>query len=175
MAPKNEILPIVDVNGNVVGSAERSRCHSDERLLHPVVHLHVINPNGEILLQHRAMSKKIQPGKWDTAVGGHIDFGESVETALKREVSEEIGLLSFIPEHVASYLFECEAEREYVNTYIAHVDNAFVPVREESDIDELRFFALKDVRELVNSGKTTPNFAQEFDTLILPYLSKYAK
>ena len=45
-------------------------------LLHPVVHLHVMREGGFLYLQKRAMDKDIQPGKWDTAVGGHVDFGE---------------------------------------------------------------------------------------------------
>jgi 8-oxo-dGTP pyrophosphatase MutT (NUDIX family) len=28
-------------------------------------------------------------GKWDTACGGHVDYGESVDDALRREVSED--------------------------------------------------------------------------------------
>ncbi|MBO7595109.1 MAG: NUDIX domain-containing protein, partial [Salinivirgaceae bacterium] len=76
-----EILPIVDDEGRVIGSAPRSQCHSDRTLLHPVVHLHVFNPHGDLYLQKRALTKRIQPGKWDTAVGGHIAYGEEVLTA----------------------------------------------------------------------------------------------
>lgn len=39
-------------------------------LLHPVVHLHLFNSRGELYLQKRPEWKDIQPGRWDTAVGG---------------------------------------------------------------------------------------------------------
>ena len=84
------MFPIVDEQGNITGAATRGECHSGSKLLHPVVHLHVFNTQGDIYLQKRPEWKDIQPGKWDTAVGGHIDLGESVEIALKREVREEI-------------------------------------------------------------------------------------
>ena len=35
-----EIFPVVDAAGNVVGKATRGECHGGSMLLHPVVHLH---------------------------------------------------------------------------------------------------------------------------------------
>ena len=89
---KEEIFPLVDEAGNLVGSATRKECHSGSMLLHPVVHLHIFNSKGELFLQKRSSLKDIQPGKWDTAVGGHIDLGENVEMALRREAREELGI-----------------------------------------------------------------------------------
>ena len=92
-----EIFPIVDETGRVIGKATRKECHSGSRLLHPVVHLHVFDRQGRLYLQKRAHNKLIQPDKWDTAVGGHVDYGETVMQALRRETREELGLLSFEP------------------------------------------------------------------------------
>ena len=85
---QQELFPIVDEEGTVIGKATRGECHSGSRLLHPVVHLHVFNSQGEVYLQKRPDWKDIQPGKWDTAVGGHIDDGETPESALQREARE---------------------------------------------------------------------------------------
>ena len=81
-----ELLPIVDEEGNVTGSATRGKCHDGSKLLHAVVHLHLFDKDGRLYLQQRPMWKDIQPGKWDTAVGGHVDWGEDIDTALHREV-----------------------------------------------------------------------------------------
>ncbi|MCI5492105.1 MAG: NTP pyrophosphohydrolase, partial [Prevotellaceae bacterium] len=67
------LLPLLDEGGNVVGTLSRKEAHSGSRLLHPVVHLHVFNSDGQLYLQQRPSWKDIQPGKWDTSVGGHMD------------------------------------------------------------------------------------------------------
>lgn len=114
---KEEWFPLIDEQGNTIGKATRRECHNGSKLLHPVVHLHIINNDGELYLQKRSVNKDIQPGKWDTAVGGHIDYGETVEEALAREVREELGITHFIPIHVLTYIFESDREREMVNTF----------------------------------------------------------
>ena len=100
MDNNNELFPIVDEDGKVMGSATRGECHSGSHLLHPVVHLHVFNSNGDIYLQRRPDWKDIQPGKWDTAVGGHVNYGETPDEALHREVLEELGITDYHSEFI---------------------------------------------------------------------------
>ncbi len=121
-----EIFPVVDEAGNVIGKATRGECHGGSKLLHPVVHLHVFDKEGRLFLQHRPKWKDIQPDKWDTAVGGHVDFGECVGDALRREALEELGLIDFVPEFVKGYVFESDREKELVNSFKTVVDPADV-------------------------------------------------
>ena len=101
----DEFFPLVTEEGDVIGKATRKECHSGSFLLHPVVHLHVFDKAGRLYLQKRSMDKDIQPGKWDTSVGGHIDYGETVEQALRREAREELGLTDFEPFFAFRYTF----------------------------------------------------------------------
>ena len=61
-----EMFPLVDEQGNIIGAATRGECHNGSKLLHPVIHLHVFNSKGELYLQKRPEWKDIQPGERGT-------------------------------------------------------------------------------------------------------------
>ena len=158
-----EIFPIVDEEGRVIGSATRGECHNGSKLLHPVVHLHVFNSKGELYLQKRPEWKDIQPGKWDTAVGGHIDFGETPEDALIREVREELGITGFTPERLGHYVFESKRERELVYMHKTVYDGPIAPSREE--LAGGRFWSIDEIKSAIGKGILTPNFESEFQKI----------
>jgi isopentenyldiphosphate isomerase len=157
---KEEVFPVVDEKGVVVGSATRRECHSGSKILHPVVHLHVFDPDGRWLLQKRSMDKDIQPGRWDTSVGGHVDFGETVEEALQREAREELGIENFEPQPLHHCVFESDIEKELVNAFRTVHDGPFRFQPEE--IDEIRFWTEEEIRNNIGKGVFTPNFEEEF-------------
>ena len=157
-----EMFPVVDEEGNIVGAASRGECHNGSRLLHPVVHLHLFNSKGELYLQRRPLWKDIQPGKWDTAVGGHVDLGESVEMALRREVREELGVTDFTPETMTHYVFDSARERELVFVHRTVYDG---PVTPSEELDGGRFWSLDEIRENLGKGLFTPNFEGEIQRI----------
>lgn len=157
-----ELFPVVDEEGNIIDAATRGECHNGSKLLHPVVHLHVFNSQGELYLQKRPEWKDIQPGKWDTAVGGHVDFGESVFMALNREVSEELGITDFTPEQITHYVFESARERELVFVFKTVYDGVVTP---SPETDGGRFWSLQEIRDNLGKGVFTPNFESEIERL----------
>jgi isopentenyldiphosphate isomerase/intracellular septation protein A len=155
-----EWLPVVDEEGKILGKAQRSYCHNGSKTLHPVIHLHLIGSNNTIYLQKRSNSKLVQPGKWDTAVGGHISFGETIEDALKREAEEEIGLKVFDPKPVLKYRWDSELESEMVYCFITKSGTPLVNNPEE--VTEGRFWKITDIQKNIGKGLFTPNFEYEF-------------
>jgi isopentenyldiphosphate isomerase len=161
-----EWFPIVDEEGNETGKALRSVCHDGKSmLLHPVVHLHLFNTRGELYLQKRAKTKDIQPGRWDTSVGGHISPGETPFKALFREAAEELSLIGFVPKLLGKYVWESTRERELVNSFSTISDK--MPVPDKDEIDDGRYWSLKEIEENLGKDVFTPNFEFEIGKLFL--------
>lgn len=158
----NELFPVVDELGNIISAATRGECHNGSKLLHPVVHLHLFNSKGELYLQKRPVWKDIQPDKWDTSVGGHVDLGESVDIALRREVREELGVTTFTPEALSSYIFESAREKELVYSFKTVYDGEILPSEE---LNGGRFWSISEILENLKKGVFTPNFESEFERL----------
>ncbi|HSQ36035.1 MAG TPA: NUDIX domain-containing protein, partial [Candidatus Binatia bacterium] len=164
MLAGEECSDIVDEDGRVLGRATRSVCHSRPGFLHPVVHLHVVNSWDEIYLQRRSLKKQIQPGKWDTAVGGHVQSGESIDAALRREAEEELGLREFKALALARYRWESGIESELVFMFVARTDQPLQPNLQE--LDGGAFWKLKKIKAALGKDVLTPNFEAEFAFLL---------
>ena len=159
----SEWFPVVEPSGIVVGRSARDYCHSGKKPLHPVIHIHIVDRFGRIYLQKRSMKKDIQPGKWDTAVGGHVSYGESILEAVFREASEELGLVAFNPIYVTSYVFESPIERELVNVFAAVGSFDLKPDLDE--VDEGRWWPISEIEENIGKSVFTPNFESEYSEI----------
>ena len=112
-----EFFDVFDENGNWRGLFPRRECHGHPDLIHRSVHVVVLDSTQkQILLQKRSMNKDIQPGKWDTAVGGHVNAGESVEAAARRELAEELGITG-TPEFFFTAQIRNRVESENVTVF----------------------------------------------------------
>ena len=155
-----ELFPIVDEEGRTLGSITRGEAHSGSRILHPVVHLHLFNSQGKIYLQRRPLWKDIQPGKWDTACGGHMAYGETPAEALRREVSEELGISDFQPKPLGHYVYDSQRERELVYVNSTVYDGPVSPSQDE--LDGGRFWTPQEIKDSMGKGLLTPNFEMEY-------------
>jgi isopentenyldiphosphate isomerase len=89
----DELIDILTPEGKPTGkTALKSEAHKNG-WFHATAHIWFFTSDKKILLQKRALTKKVFPGIWDISVAGHIGAGEEVLEGAKREVFEEIGLI----------------------------------------------------------------------------------
>ena len=153
-----ERFDVVDEHDQVVGSALRSEVHGNPDLIHRVAHVLVFSSSGRLYLQLRAHWKVVQPDRWDTSVGGHVDAGESYEQAAKREMREELGIKGAQIAPLYRYLHRNEFESEMVTTFRTEWDGPVVP--DPSEIARGRFWTLQEI-ESSDPSLFTPNFLDE--------------
>lgn len=119
----DEIFDVVNEEDEVTGQATRREVH-EKNLIHRAVHVFVVNRHGEMLLQKRSRFKDAHPSVWDSSVAGHLDSGESYESAAIRELEEEMGITD-VPVKEIGRISPCEATGwEHVVLYLARWDGS---------------------------------------------------
>jgi isopentenyl-diphosphate delta-isomerase type 1 len=112
-----EWFDVVDEQDRVIGSALRREVHA-RGLLHRSVHALVTDAAGRVLMQRRSMSKDLYPNQWAASASGHVDRGEDYDTAMVRELGEELGIhVAAVPQRVCRIEACEETGREFVWAY----------------------------------------------------------
>ncbi|MDP2540774.1 NUDIX hydrolase [Tenacibaculum discolor] len=149
----DELIDIVDENGNYTGkTCLKSEAHKNG-YFHPTIHIWLYTPDQQILLQKRALTKKVFPGLWDISVAGHIAAGEDIKIAAIREIKEEIGF-----DILSENLHKIGTRKHMVNHPNGIIDNEFHHVfiaeltvsvedltLQEEEVAELKLFPLETI------------------------------
>jgi 8-oxo-dGTP pyrophosphatase MutT (NUDIX family) len=117
---QDELLDIIDEQGNVVEVATKQESHR-QGLLHKTVIAEVIDSAGRWLMVKQSALRQ-DAGQYVSPVGGHVASGESEMQALKREAMEEVGITGdFKYEYVGRKVFDREVlERRENHLFIVY-------------------------------------------------------
>jgi len=170
--PQDEVFPVVNEHGEVIGTTTRGEAHRNRALIHPAIGIFVFNPRGELLLQKRSATKDLGPNCWTISVGGHVRYGgEPKETAV-REAEEEVGLT--IPRDqlmlIGEILTATEIESEYWYLYRYDMPEEFPLKAHPDEVAELRFVSLKELRSMI--GDPGIEWSEDPKALIMKYILK---
>ena len=104
--PADELVDIVDENGNFIKVVSKKDAHK-EGWLHKCVIAQLIDSQNRWILVKQSKGRQ-DAGQYVSPMGGHVSAGESDEEALRREVLEELGLKDFRHEYVGSGIYNRE-------------------------------------------------------------------
>ncbi|MGO7955909.1 NUDIX hydrolase [Rhizobium leguminosarum] len=86
----------------------------------PEIAMGALSQNGTVLLARRSFMRKVHPDRWSLP-GGHIEEGEDAETAMCRELMEEIGVMPELWQFTGRFVSEDPPETS-VTFHVYHVD-----------------------------------------------------
>ena len=135
MTARNEIVPVVDIEDNVVDEVPRHVMRS-QSLRHRVTYIFVFDSSGRLLVQKRTRIKDLYPGYYDLAAGGVVCVGESYEESATREASEELGIRNRPLQSRFKFYFEGDGNKCWGMVFTCKHDGPFVLQAEEVESSE---------------------------------------
>ncbi len=146
-----EYLDVVNEKDEAIGEASIEAIYTD-KLPHRIVHVLIFNDAGEMALQKRSMKKSFSPGYWSTAVGGHVQKGETYEQGALREFEEELGRKTEIEEFKRD-LYEnfSRGLKKFLCTFKTKYNGPFEINLEE--VEKIEFFSLEKIQQMINNGE----------------------
>lgn len=106
----------------------------------------IITDNGKILLVKRGKHGKFQ--EYWALPGGHIDWNEKSENAVKREVKEETGL-DFIDIRFFDYSDEIHPKHDWHAVALDFTGKAKGKFKiDGTEITDIKYFSLEEIKEM---------------------------
>lgn len=159
-----ERVIFVDENDNIVGAGPREEAW-EKGYYTRNIRLVIRDENGRVLSQKRSADKKLYPGMWTVAAGGHVDEGETWETAAQRETKEEIGIdieVSLVGEFVFKDDTEGKKVRQILRVYEGVTSSAAQFTVDTSEVEKVEWYELDTLKSqmVATPQKFTPSFRE---------------
>lgn len=124
---------------------------------HLVVHACIFNSKDEMLIQQRQPFKEGWPNMWDITVGGSAIKGDTSQTAVERELSEELGLkLDFqkIRPHIT-----INFENGFDDVYLIQKDiNIAKLTLQYEEVQRVKWASEDEIFSMIENGEFIPYY-----------------
>lgn len=144
-----EFMDIVNNENQVIGNASINDIYA-KKLTHRIVHILIFNNKGEMAIHFRSKHKSFCPLHWSTAVGGHVQKGETPHQAAIREMDEELRISPEITLLFADEYFKGN-HKKFLSIFKTIYNGPFNENPEE--VVEVKFFTIEKLKEMINNNE----------------------
>ena len=169
VSSESEDLILVDVDDQETGFVSKAKAHHGWGILHRAFSVFLFNEKGELLLQRRAVSKRLWPGFWSNSCCSHPRRGETMPVATRRRLREELNIDAEL-EYVYKFMYQVQfgelgAEHELCHVYLGRVDGDVHA--NDHEVESIRFLSAAELESEFagGSGNFTPWFKMEWQSL----------
>jgi isopentenyl-diphosphate delta-isomerase len=160
----DEKIIFADKNDSPIGTGTREEAWAKGYYVR-IVRAIIRDENGRILVQRRSSTKKTYPNCWNDTATGHVDEGESYDSAVPRELIEEIGIeteLTFLGKFSTVDQVGSKIVSEFNSVYEGKVESSIEYKLEEGEVSEAKWFDISDLKKMINftPEKFTPGFKE---------------
>ena len=151
-----ELVVLVDDSGRSIGTAPKLTMHDADTALHLAFSVYVFNQRGEVLITRRALSKRTWPGVWTNSFCGHPGPDETMDAAIHRRATRELGLtLGALEPVLPDFRYRAVDASGIVENEVCPVFRTTVAVDPQPAADEVAEWAWihpEDLREAVEAA-----------------------
>ena len=159
---RDELLRVTGAAGEPVGSIERAAVRA-LGIATTAVHLIGRAADGAVWVQQRAFDKAVDPGCWDTLMGGMVSADESIDATLARETREEAGL-RIADLHALRRCGELTVRRpvadgyqiERIVLFEATLPAGLVPINQDGEVAAFECLSAEALAQRLQAGAFTP-------------------
>lgn len=155
---KEEHINLVNLNDEVVGVATRKDIYEKSLKYYRIVKGIIRTSEGKILLPKRSKYKKIFPNCYDISLSGHVDKNETYEDALKRELSEELGITKAKYKQIAYLTPEQLKSNYFIKLFMVDYDGR-VNV-DKNEVESANYVELSTLKKMMS--KRPEEFKEDF-------------
>lgn len=161
-----ERVQYVDEHDNPVGAGTREEAWANNYTMRHS-HIFLRDENDRILLAKRSPKKKSSPNCWSSSAAGHVDEGESYDTAASRELFEELGVRTELT-HIGTFRSQHPTATgnldAFVAIYTGAINSDTPVVIDPEEVAEAKWFNEEEIRQLIVSHPDmfTINFRKIF-------------
>lgn len=150
-----EKVILVDTNDVPLGTMPKMEAH-EKAILHRAFSVFILNKEGQLMLQQRALSKYHSPGLWTNTCCSHQRLGETNLEAGTRRLQEEMGIKTPL-EELFSFIYKAPfdnglTEHEFDHVILGYFDS--VPIINREEVANWKWMNLE---EIITEIKTTPD------------------